>query len=64
MEDEPPALAEMERRADELQAKANDLNCSDATMDDLLNARAGDLKATGVFGELLVDELKSGGFFE
>jgi hypothetical protein len=64
MEDEPEALADLEKRADELQEKADDLNCSDATMEELLNARVGDLKAEGLFGELLVDELESGGFFE
>lgn len=64
MDDEPEAIADMERRADELQDKANDLGCSDSTMEELLNARVGDLKAEGMFGELLVSELEGGGFFE
>jgi len=64
MEDEPEVLADLEKRADELQDKANELGCSDATMEELLNARVGDLKAEGMFGELLVDELEGGGFFE
>lgn len=64
MEEEPQALQDMERRAEELQDQANDLGCSDAEMEQLLNARAGNLTANGMFGELLVDELQSGGFFE
>ena len=64
MEEEPQALQDMERRAEELQDQANDLGCNDAEMETLLNARAGDLTANGMFGELLVDELQSGGFFE
>ena len=64
MEEEPQALQDMERRAEELQDQANDLGCTDAEMETLLNARAGDLTANGMFGELLVDELQSGGFFE
>ena len=64
MEDEPEALADMERRADELQDQANELGCSDAEMEELLNARVGNLEAEGMFGELLVGELEGGGFFE
>jgi hypothetical protein len=64
MEEEPEALADMERRADELQDRANELGCSDAEMEELLNARVGDLEAEGMFGELLVGELEGGGFFE
>ena len=64
MEDEPAAIGNMERRADELQDKANELGCSDATMEELLNARVGDLTADGMFGELLIGELEGGGFFE
>jgi hypothetical protein len=64
MEEEPEALADMEARADELQAQANELGCSDEEMTELLNARVGNLRAEGFFGELLVSELESGGFFE
>lgn len=64
MEEEPEVLQDMERRADELQAQANELGCSDAEMEQLLNARVGNLSADGMFGELLVDELQTGGFFE
>ena len=64
MEEEPEALADMERRAEELQDKANELGCSDAEMEELLNARVGNLQAEGMFGELLISELEGGGFFE
>ncbi len=64
MEGDPPALAQMEQRADELQDQANELGCSDAEMESLLNARVGNLEAEGLFGELLVGELESGGFFD
>lgn len=64
MDEEPEALADMERRADELQEKANELGCSDAEMQELLNARVGNLEAEGMFGELLIGELEGGGFFE
>lgn len=64
MEEEPEALADMERRADELQNQANELGCSDAEMEELLNARVGNLEAEGMFGELLIGELEGGGFFE
>lgn len=64
MEEEPQVLQDMEQRAEELQDQANDLGCSDAEMEQLLNARADQLTANGMFGELLVDELQSGGFFE
>jgi hypothetical protein len=64
MEEEPEALDDMERRADELQAQADELGCSDAEMEELLNARVGNLEAEGMFGELLVGELEGGGFFE
>ena len=64
MEEEPEALQDMERRAEELQQQADDLGCSDAEMEQLLNARVGQLSAEGMFGQLLVDELQTGGFFE
>ena len=64
MEEEPEALADMERRADELQQKANELGCTDAEMQQLLDARVGNLEAEGMFGELLIGELETGGFFE
>ncbi len=64
MEDEPEAITELERRADELQSQADELGCSDAEMEELLTARVGNLEAEGMFGGLLIDELEGGGFFE
>ena len=64
LDEEPEALVDMERRAEELQDQANELGCTDATMEQLLEDRAGNLTAEGFFGELLVEELKGGGFFE
>lgn len=64
MEEQPQVLVDMEKRADELQQQADDLGCSDADMEQLLNARAGNLSADGMFGQLLVDELQTEGFFE
>lgn len=64
MEEEPEVIQNMEARADDLQAQANELGCSDAEMEQLLNARVGNLRAEGMFGELLIGELEGGGFFE
>ena len=64
LEDEPPAFAKMEQRGEELQAEAEELGCSDATMEELLDARVGDLKADGFFGEALISEFEGEGFFE
>ena len=64
MDEEPEALANLERRADELQQKADELGCSDTEMEELLNARVGNLEAEGMIGQLLIGELESGGFFE
>ncbi len=64
LENEPPQFAELEQKANELEAKAEELGCSDAEMEKLMNERAGDLKAEGPFGQLLVESIKSeGGFF-
>ncbi|MDJ0923048.1 MAG: hypothetical protein QNJ77_00690 [Acidimicrobiia bacterium] len=64
LDEEPEVIQNMEKRADELQAQANELGCSDSEMEELLNARVGNLEADGMFGGLLVEELESGGFFE
>ncbi len=64
LENEPPQFDELEQKANELEAKAEELGCSDAEMEKLMNERAGDLKAEGPFGQLLVESIKSeGGFF-
>lgn len=62
MEDEPEVLTDMEQRGEELQAKASEIGCSDAEMEELLDARAGDLKAEGLLGAALAEEI--GSFFD
>lgn len=62
--DTPPALDDLEQKGDTLQAKADSLNCSNAEMEELVTARAGNLKSDGLFGQLLIDEVKNGGFFD
>ncbi len=64
MDEEPEVFEDMERRADELQEKADELGCSNAEMEELLSARVGSLEAEGMFGDLLISELESEGFFE
>jgi len=61
--DEPQALVEMEERADELQGQAEELGCSDAEMEELMNARAGDLTADGEFGQMMLEGIQSEGLF-
>ena len=65
MGDEDPAfITDFEKKMEELQAAANDLGCSDAEMEELFVERADSLKADGMFGELMIEELKSGGPFQ
>ena len=64
MEEDPEVFTTMEQRAEELQENATEIGCSDAEMEELFNARVGDLKADGLFGEFLVEEMQGGGFFE
>jgi len=63
-DEDPAVIVEMEQKMDDLQAQADDLGCSDAEIEELLDERVGDLTADGVFGELMIAELESGGFFE
>ena len=63
-EDGPPAFAELETKGIELQEKAEELDCSEAEMEELIDARAGDLTAEGEFGQFMIEGLESGGFFE
>lgn len=64
MTEEPEAFSKMEAQGSALEAKATELGCSDETMNDLLQARTGDLKADGAFGQLLVEGFQEEGFFE
>jgi hypothetical protein len=60
---EPEALVEMEERAESLQVQAEDLGCSDAEMEELINARTGSLTADGEFGQMLLEGVQSDGLF-
>ncbi|MEA2001157.1 MAG: hypothetical protein U9N84_04645 [Actinomycetota bacterium] len=60
----PPALEDLDQKGDALQTKADDLNCSDAEMEELVTARVGNLTSDGLLGQFLIDEAQSGGFFE
>lgn len=60
---EPEALVKMEERADSLQVQAEDLGCSDAEMEQLMNARVGNLTADGEFGQMMLDGIQSEGLF-
>ncbi len=63
-EEEPQFLTDMETRMDNLQEQADDLGCSDETMEELFLDRIDTLTAEGMFGELMLQELQSGGLFE
>jgi hypothetical protein len=60
----PPALDDLDAKGEALQAKADNLNCSDAEMEQLVTARVGNLTSDGLFGQLLIDEAQNGGFFD
>lgn len=61
--DEPPAIADLEQRSLDLEAKADGLGCTEAEMEELVAARAGNLKSDGLLGQFLISEAESGGFF-
>lgn len=63
-EEDPAFITEFENKMDELQGVADDLGCSDSEMEGLFTERVGDLTSDGMFGELMIEELQSGGFFE
>ncbi len=63
-EEGPPAFADLETKGLELQERAEELNCDEAEMEELLNARIGDLTADGEFGQFMIDGLEGGGFFD
>ena len=59
MDEEPPISADLLQRADELQARADEVGCSEAEMQELLRARADDLEVEDIFGALFLSELTS-----
>ncbi len=63
-DEDPQVIVDMEQKIESLQTQADDLGCSESEMQELLNARVGDLTSEGMFGELMIDELEAGDFFE
>ena len=57
--EEPEALADLEQRGEELEARATALNCSDEEMGAKLADRADELEADGPFAELILEGLQS-----
>ncbi len=60
---DPEFLADIERRADEIDAKADAEGCSEEQMTELLSERANDLEATTDFGQILLDVIVDEAFF-
>ncbi|MEE9298740.1 MAG: hypothetical protein V3V29_06875 [Acidimicrobiia bacterium] len=62
----PEVFADVEARGDELTARADELGCSDEQMAALMANRAGDLSADSVFGQFILEGVRSGegGFFD
>lgn len=59
-----PGLAEIERRADRLQAEAGAAGCNDAELRELLTERIGRLEARTVFGQAVIEGIRQEGLFE
>ncbi len=59
----PPAIDDLEQKGDALQEKADDLGCSNAEMEVLIDARVGNLTSDGLLGQFLIDEAEDGGLF-
>jgi hypothetical protein len=57
-------LADFEARAQELDSRANDAECSETELSTLLEERSGSLTATTEFGQIFVDLIASGSFFQ
>lgn len=65
-EDTPAAFTEIETRGDALTARADTLGCTDEEMNSLMAARVDRLSSDTVFGQFLIESVRSGdgGFFE
>ena len=65
-EDTPAAFTEIETRGDALTARADAIGCTDAEMTSLMTARVDRLSSDTVFGEFLIESVRTGdgGFFE
>ena len=57
-------FSDMEQKADDLQAQADDLGCSDAEMEELFLARIDNLTAEGLLGEAMLEGFRSESIFE
>jgi len=65
-EETPPELVSIETRGTALEARAADLGCTDEQLSSLMTARVDDLSSDTVFGQFLIESIRSGegGFFE
>lgn len=61
--EEPEFVQELEAEGEELEQRAEELDCSDQQMADLVAERAEDLEAEGPVAELLRDAVRSGELF-
>lgn len=61
---ESDMLTDFEARAQDLEQRAQDADCSDEELASLLQDRAGELSATTEFGQIFVDLVSSGSFFQ
>ncbi len=57
-------LADFETQAQELDTRANDAECSEEELSTLLEERSGSLTATTEFGQIFVELIASGSFFQ
>jgi hypothetical protein len=62
----PPELVSIEERGEELTDRADALGCSDEEMAALMAERAEDLSSDSIFGQFILEGIRSGegGFFE
>jgi hypothetical protein len=65
-EETPPELATIETRGTALEARAEDLGCTEEQMSSLMTARVDELSSDTVFGQFLIESIRAGegGFFE
>ena len=59
-----PGIDDFEARGEELQEKADDAGCSDEEMQSLINQRLSRLESDSEFGQLIIDSIRSEGFFD
>lgn len=65
-EETPPELAAIEARGTALEERAENLGCTEEQMSSLMIARADELDSDSVFGQFLIESIRSGegSFFE